>query len=167
MDSFLTNYIHKVNKNNYLVINLVNTIEYLPNLQFTEKNIQNLLKHYHKYPSEDKNYIEYNINNSFIEVNQNKNKYYSIKTLDYCIDTNQKIILQLQKCISSNENLITFNHFNNIEKKGQMKINRKYFEIIIDYFQEKKYFTIKLIIKKPIDKSLLVDELTKINDLLK
>ena len=65
-----------------------------------------------------------------------------------------------------NENLITHSNFSSIEKKQSKIVNLGNFELIIDYYEDNKYFTAKFLIKKPVNKNIIISEIQKISNLI-
>lgn len=168
MDSFLDNNIHTLNKNNHLNIYITNYTDFNYNIMLSEEKILDILKYYNTYKARDNNYIDYKYDNCSIQVNKKENCYYSKETIT-SISANLNNI-NILGCIFKynllNENLITHSNFSSIEKKQSKIFNLGNFELIIDYFETNQYFTVRFVIKKPVEKKIILSEIETICNLI-
>lgn len=127
-----------------------------------------ILNNYKNFKYKDISYIEYKYDNCLIEVHKKENCYTSNETISSTITNfnGLNILCCIFKYNLFNENLITHSNFSSIEKKQSKIFNLGNFELIIDYFEDNKYFTTKFLIKKPVDKNIIISEIQKISNLI-
>ena len=168
MEQFLDKNIHTLNKNNQLNIYIINDNKFIYNIKLTEQQVSKILNNYNSLKYRDHSYIEYKYDNCLIEVHKKENCYSSKETISSTITNfnGLNILCCIFKYNLFNENLITHSNFSSIEKKQSKIVNLGNFELIIDYYEDNKYFTAKFLIKKPVNKNIIISEIQKISNLI-
>ena len=161
LEDFLDKYLSVTNKTNVICIKLHNLItDNISVIKLTKEEISDFIKNIKQRYNESitiKKGINYKYDS--IEMNVcNNNQVNKESFLNDSLSTifNKKNIIITQYTVNIINNTVSVNQFADIKTKEDIVINLKLLDVIIQYNSDDDYGTVCMIIKKPVDKNIIV-----------